>query len=163
MNANTKLKYTRLATLNDVPEITKMAAELASTTTFKGVSYDHNKLRQVVEGVIIGTPKTSLMLVSVDDKDTVVGFIAGVPMEISFMELQSSMEIGWFVRPGTPGEKKRYLELREGYEEWARRQDFKFVQYAILNPTEKDIRDINNSKNSTVLELVYHRRIDQGD
>lgn len=161
MSSNMKIKHTRLATLNDTETITDLALALGMSTSYKDMPVARPKLRSVVESIIIEQPLGGVMLVSVDDDDKVVGFLAGLPFEVVFSKESLAIEIGWYVDPKRKDAKKRYLELRAGYEEWARRKGFRYAQYAVLNPTEKDFREVNKSNKNAVLELVYHRRIDK--
>lgn len=161
MNANTPLKYTRLANLRDVPKIAEMAETLVRTTGYSDIPADTKKLLKMVETFIIQQPKDTVMLVSVDDKDRVVGFLAAMTFQLMHSVEPVAIEVGWFTEPTADNWSKRNTELRSGYEEWARRQGMRYAQYATLNPTEKDIQDLTKNKKATVLELVYHRRLDK--
>lgn len=154
-----KIKHTRLATLRDTQAIVDMAIALGMSTSYRDMPVDRKKLTKMVESIIIGMPNSSVMVVSVDDEGTPVGFLAGMPFEVLFSNESLAIEIGWWVKESQKDAKKRYLELRAAYEEWARRKGYRYAQYAVLNPTEKDIKEVNKAKNSTVLELVYHRKI----
>lgn len=161
MSSKTKIKYTRLATLHDTNTIVDIALEHSKTTAYGVLPANRAKLTSIVEKIIIETPHEGCMLVSVDDDDKVVGFLAGLPFEIVFSSETLGIEIGWFVRKDADDAKRRYLELREAFEEWARRKDLNWVQYAVLNPTDKDLKDVMKNKKSTVLELGYLRRVDK--
>jgi hypothetical protein len=156
-----KIKHTRLATLRDTQAIVDMAIALGMSTAYSDMPVDRKKLHGIVESVIIGMPNESVMIVSVDDEGTPVGFLAGMPFEVVFSTEKLAIEIGWFVKPSQKDAKKRYLELRAAYEEWARRKGFRYCQYAVLNPTEKDLKEVNKSNKNTVLELVYHRNVEE--
>ena len=159
MNADTPLKYTRLATLRDVPVIVEMVKQLVNTTGYSDLPPDGKKTVRMVETFIIQQPHDTLMLVSVDDQGSVVGFLAAMTFQLMHSLEPIAIEVGWYTDPNAPDLKKRNMELRKSYEEWARRKGMRYAQYAVLNPTEKDIHAIEKNPKTTVLELVYHRAI----
>ena len=159
MNEDTPLKYTRLATLRDVPVIVEMVKQLVNTTGYSDLPPDGKKTVRMVETFIIQQPHDTLMLVSVDDQGSVVGFLAAMTFQLMHSLEPIAIEVGWYTDPNAPDLKKRNMELRESYEEWTRRKGMRYAQYAVLNPTAKDIHAIEKNPKTTVLELVYHRAV----
>lgn len=159
MNADTKLKYTRLATLHDVPSVVDLAIKITKNSGYSDITPDRVKLTKVTEQFIVEQPHEKVLLVSVDEADKVVGFIACVPFKLLMSEEQIGIELGWYIEPDASDYKKRHLELRAAYEEWCLRKGMRFAQYAVLNPTPEDVAEVYKNSKSTVLELVYHRRI----
>lgn len=154
------LKYTRMATLRDVQQIVDLSCQLAAATGgYSDIPADPVKLTRTVEQFIVEQPHDMLMLVSVDDEDKIVGFIACIPFKLIYADEDIGIEVGWYVDPKANDHNKRHIELRAGYEEWCRRKGMRYAQYAVLNPTEEDIKEVRKNSKSRILELVYHRKL----
>ena len=159
MNSNTPLKYTRLATLRDVPVIVELVKHLVNSTGYHDIACNGAKAKEMVEAFIIGTPAETLMIVSTDEKGQVVGFLAGTSFELLHSSEPIALEVGWYTNPQASDYNKRHMELRATYEEWARRKGVRYAQYAILNPTVNDFKEREKNSKTTILELVYMRDV----
>ena len=159
MNEKSPLRYTRLATLRDVPVLVELGKGLIKTTGYRDIKCTGRKLHTMFEAFIIGTPAETLVLVSVDEEDQVVGFLAATSFELLHSEEPLALEVGWFTKPEASDFSKRHLELRVGFEEWARRKGVRYAQYAVLNPTAEDFQERSKSSKTTVLELIYMRDV----
>jgi hypothetical protein len=158
MKPDYQLKYLRLANMDDGEVIARLSQRLVRETGYSRMKVNPKKIRDTVDKFILNSPHKTLCLVT-EEAGQVQGYLGATLFDQPFSDEKMALEFGWFVTPGVPHEKEMLLELREGFEEWARRHGVRYCQYAILKATPEDFERLSKQKRTTVLELIYQREV----
>lgn len=139
---------TRVATLNDIPELLVLLREFFDMSPFKDFAFSEEKVRILLEYAIID-PKTAIVIVSVDDDGHVQGLIAGRTDTAPFSDAKTALELAWFIRPAFR-KGSRAFELFDAFEAWARAVDADYTYYGNL----KELPDVNDD----LIDRFYKHR-----
>lgn len=133
----TVTKYVRIATVEDIPVLLKMARNFHKASPYRGMRFDREKGRKFLEGVILSSNTEGIVLVALKEGNP-VGMLVGACSEPVFTGNKVAMELGWWVEEESRGSRASFL-LYRAYEDWAFRVGCSHVQGAYLPGVSPDL------------------------
>lgn len=122
--------YVRLAEPRDIPILIKFIRKFVSSSPYKTMKFDSERLRVFFKNIIEGVNPTGIVLVALKDGNP-IGCIVGAYAEPVFSSDKVSTELGWWIEPEYR-KTKASLYVFDAYEDWARRVGCSYVQSAYL-------------------------------
>lgn len=151
----------RFATLEDVPRLLEIGAELYSGSPIEMIGYDRKKVREGLETAIIDTRKF-LALVSTKktgDTEEIVGALVAYHFLPIFSNNRVACELLLWLDP-EHRRGRRGLDLMEGYEHWARLMGCTVVQYGFLANSPPKMETLYERTGAVFAEKMFFKRID---
>lgn len=136
----------RIATLDDVPEITEMALKFLEVSGYKDFG-DKDTIVNLILGIINSSPSEKIILVQPS-----VGFISGVATPFLFGKCSLATEIAWWVNEDKRGSGEG-LKLLGAFEYWAQHiADCKLISMSSLN---KEVEKYYKKNGYKLYERAY--------
>lgn len=119
----------KIATVDDIEAIQKMAMNFMNTTGYKDIS-DEETIRELITSIVTGDALEKIIIFKPD-----VGFIVGAATPFLFGPHKLASEIAWWVEPDSRGTGEG-LRLLEAFEYWAKNvANCKLISMASLDKT----------------------------
>lgn len=145
----------RHATLNDIPELMKLARKLFKGSPMEAMRIDIEKARAQLERAIISDHKDNLVLVS-HDEGKIVGVIAAYAFYPIFSSERIACEILWYLEPEYR-KGRRGLDMMKAYEYWAKLVGCTVAQYGWLTSSPETMIALYEKTGATLAEHVYYK------
>jgi hypothetical protein len=146
-------EHTRLATLDDMPELLKIAREFFLASPFSDFPFNEAKVRKLLEFAIIDH-KRAVVIVATDENDTPQGIIAGRADEAPFSDAVAAIEMAWYLRPAYR-KAKRAFDMLAGFEAWSRAIGASYIYYGLLRPVLPN--EVAEKDNEALDRLYKHQ------
>lgn len=104
----------RLATVEDIPLIKKMADKFISNSPFSKLK-DENTIETLIQNFVNGDKENVLVILYED-----IGMLAAIRIPFMFGSIYQASEIAWWVEPDKRGNKAGKA-LMEAFEFWAKK------------------------------------------
>lgn len=119
----------KLATLEDVPAIEKMASNFANSSSYASLT-DLDTIRNLIVSIVSGDPLQNIIIMKAD-----VGFIVGAATPFLFGKHRLASEVAWWVEEEARG-KGEGLKLLGAFEYWAKNiANCKLISMSSLDKT----------------------------
>ena len=144
----------KLATLEDVNDVVRMAKLFARNSPHKTMKFADEKFKKFVEGVVTGDLSRSIIILA-HKEGVPIGMVVAVAMEPVWSNDKVATELAWYVKPKHRGSKQS-LRLFRAYEDWALRVGCTHIQNAHLEGSEyRDTGRFYERKGYTKVESSY--------
>lgn len=150
-------KYLRLATIDDIPDLLRMAKNFHSASPYRGMKFDREKGRKFLESVIIGSNLEGIILIALKDGNP-IGMLVGACSEPVFSSSKIAMELGWWIEEKHRHTRSSFL-LYKAYEDWALRIGCSHVQGAFLPGVSPDLDEFYKRLGYRQVESSYMKTL----
>ena len=147
----------RLATLEDIPDLLRLAKELESGSPMERLSVDYEKVRMNLEKAIISNQTEWLALVShVEGKP--VGVLFAYCFEPIFSSQKLAVEVLWYLEP-EHRKGRRGIDMMKAYEYWAKLVGCNVVQYGWMVNSPEGMKKMYERTGAELSEMTYYKEL----
>lgn len=126
----------RIANLNDLPTILRMAEEFYGQSPYSAEPFDKEKVLAVIQDMLTGPQESKVVILVLDDVlEEPVGLIAGFAQEALFNRHKIGVELMWWIDYGHR-RVGRAFQLLGAFEYWAKKVGCDYVQLSMLHDEE---------------------------
>lgn len=150
-------KYVRVARLEDVPDLVRMARNFHKASPYRYLKFDTQKVTESFKKVVTGPGTDMIALLAYKDNQN-IGMVVAAADAPPFSSEKVSTELAWWVEP-SHRKTRAALFLFEAYEAWAQRVGCRGIQSAYLVGTDHDPSGFYLRKGYQPVESSYLKGI----
>lgn len=145
----------RFAGLNDIDDILVLAKKLYHGSPYASLTINEEKIRGLLEKIIVEGGRDYLVLLSYDG-DRTVGVLVGHAYEPVFSTDKVAIEMLWYLEPEFRN-GVRGRDMMDAYEYWAKGVKAKVVQYGLLSSSPEGMASLYKRRGLDRVEQIFQK------